>query len=305
MFPTVNFHNALPKSLLRPRIVILVLLFLYILIECIVIGGCVTSQTTTVYVSSLTYSATEMTYADFPQSVLELEVRVGYFSTCMKLHTNETSTDWLCGTNDDKILGTNSNFDSNSDANIDLYTIYKATAYRYRHQCLLPWLLFSAIFASFFTVVCFIAFPRNNHEFPSLKFFRFYILPTFLSFLSFILSLLAAVWQETNTATSTNLMNVMVDQYYSVKATYGSGSSALLWVGVILTGFGFLLLSVMTILSINVKFDEYRESNEYQISYLKTELGHDPFMSNQSLRDQETSLVVSGSIYSKKTELSD
>lgn len=255
MKPSSFYRNYLfapiSVSQLRPRHFAVFMLFLYILLECIVVGLCITPGTKSAYVAKLTYVASDNTEYFYSGSISQLNVRVGYFSTCIQAQTPNNKGLWSCLRNETELLLRNPNYNASSPADQDLKNFFKDTAYMFRHDCMSPWLLVVAILISFLLIFFFAIQPPNEG-------LMLYTISTVTLWTAFSLSLVAAVWQETNTLTGTKLMKVMVDDYFSLKTHYGDGARALVWVGVALTGLGFFSLLVLTLGSVTLRMQEYR-----------------------------------------------
>ncbi|GMM38509.1 hypothetical protein DASC09_058480 [Saccharomycopsis crataegensis] len=254
--PYRNYQfERMSMSEVRPRHILVFMLFLYVLLECIVVGSCISNVTKSAYVAKLTYIGSDNTEYFYSDTISKLNVRVGYFSTCIQTETSTSTGSWQCHRNETELLINDSNFNSSSPPDEDLAVFFKNTAYMFRHDCMSPWILVVAIIISFFTIFAFAIVPPSEASI-------WYVVSTGGAFFSFSLSLVAAVWQETNTLTGTKLMEVMADDYFSLETHYGNGARALIWIGVVLLGIGFTCLLFMTIVSIKMGID--REMSYYQ-----------------------------------------
>lgn len=224
----------------RPRHYVVFFLFLYILLECITIGGSISPQTRGVYVAKLTYVAGDNTEYFYSNTISQLNVRVGYFSSCIQTKTPSNTGSWKCGRNESMLLSNDANFNASSPPDQDLYNFFENTAVMFRQQCMTPYILVVAILISFVSIFLF-AFQLPDTG------FNYYKYSSIVCYLAFSLSLVAAVWQETNTLTGTKLMKVMVDDYYSLSTQYGTSARAMIWIGVVLTFFASASLFTMSL----------------------------------------------------------
>ncbi|GMM32786.1 hypothetical protein DASC09_001110 [Saccharomycopsis crataegensis] len=204
----------------------IIFLVLYIIFGCIVVSGCTSSSVSELNIAKLTYTATEAAMKESPSGVTKLEVNMGYFASCIVIHTNDSVSSTSCSTNETTILLANSNqFDQTQVTNADLFNFMVGTAKRFRVRCMDPYSLIVAVILSFICVVSF-AFTSPvtaNHM---------YKYAAGLSYISFTLSLVSAIWLQTNITTATGIMNRMADQYFTLSATRGSVDNGLLWAGV-------------------------------------------------------------------------
>lgn len=252
-FPTRDYRfSRFRMTDFRPRHWATVFLFFYILLSCIVVGGSISPPTKGVYLAKLTYKATDNADYFYSGSITQLDARIGYFSTCLRTHTNTTKGSWQCSRNETQILLNDHHFNLTSPPDKDLYNFFHSTAYMFRHDCMSPYILVVSIVLSFITI-CFYAWyvPWSNANFFRVSFS--------LSAIAFSLALVAAVWQETNTVTGTKLMKVMVDDYYSLSTHYGTGVRALIWISVVLSFCAATSLLVLMFASIAVSRTEAEE----------------------------------------------
>ncbi|ODV63386.1 Fig1 domain-containing protein ASCRUDRAFT_78505 [Ascoidea rubescens DSM 1968] len=219
--------NELKISSIRPRHYAVFFLLIYIIFECIVIGSSITSGTSSTYVIRLNYNSFSNTARFYPDAVTKVEVRVGYFSSCLKASNNETTSGWSCGDNEPRLLEINRNFEPDSTPNQDLLNFIQLTATKFREECLTPYILLVSILLSFFTIVLF-AFVSPTSQ-P-----KMYQFSTGICYIGFSLALVAAVWQETNVLTGKILMASMEDDYFGLETNAGVSARVLIWFGVAL-----------------------------------------------------------------------
>lgn len=210
----------------RPRHYVVIFLVIFLVIYALLIISSTTKNGKVFHLLEITFDSGDANsgvyYAD---ALTELKVDVGYFASCIQTNYLNTVTDWNCGTNETHLLITDNNFSMSSKANVDLMNLYLGTAGEFRKYCLTPYVVVAALAVTFLTLIMFaFASPQSS---PGM-----YKYAAMVCFLGFAITLVAAVWQETNIMTAKHLMKSMVDSYYGMKVTYNLVARVLVWVGV-------------------------------------------------------------------------
>lgn len=203
-------------------------LVVHIIFGCVIVAGCTSSAGQGLNIAKLKYSASDSALAASPKAVLQLEVNLGYFASCLQITTQTSQSSLTCSTNETAILiSDTNNFDQSVGMNVDLFNFMVGTAKRFRIRCMDPYTLIVAVILSFAAIVCY-AFtsPRGSKY--------MYKYAAAFSYFSFILTLASAVWLETNITTALLILNTMVDLYYSLSAERGSVDHGLMWTAVVM-----------------------------------------------------------------------
>ncbi|ODV58529.1 Fig1 domain-containing protein ASCRUDRAFT_119594 [Ascoidea rubescens DSM 1968] len=258
-------HNRLQRikelkvQQVRPRHFAIVFLLLYIIFECIVVGGSITPGTRGTYVMELKYISEDNTVFFQQDSISELQVRVGYFSSCLKSYSDNGNSGWECGNNELRIIYNKDNFNRNSTANIDLLNFVSETSVKFREDCLSPYVLIVSIILSFLSIFLFAFVSPSSNP-------KFYKFSTVVIYLAFSLALVGAVWQETNVLTGSKLMGVMEDDYYRLETHSGITARVLVWFGVSL-----LIASCVSLAALSIIGELVRSTqDELEIEATKT-----------------------------------
>ncbi|GMM32785.1 hypothetical protein DASC09_001100 [Saccharomycopsis crataegensis] len=229
----INRQNISLQRLVRPRHICVVLLFIYIILEALVLATCTTPAVSNYYLLSLTYLETQEN-----SPISELRLRLGYFSSCVSVNGGSYS----CGVNAYDMLLASSEFDSSNASCVDLYNLVIETADMFRSRCMTPYILLISVIMSFLilTMMAFIS-PRNYRNAYKPVFFVCYV--------SLSLSVIASVWQESNINTANMLFQQVLDNYYTVQAHYGDYTRGAIWAGTgiqILISLSSLMLAIMS-----------------------------------------------------------
>lgn len=210
----------------RPRHYVVIVLLVFLVFYALLVVSSTTSLARAFHLLEFKFDSgiakSGVYYAD---ALTELKVDVGYFSSCIQTNYLNKVNSWNCGTNETNLLYTDSNFSANAPANIDLLSFYIATAGEFRKYCLTPYVVLVAAGVAFLTLVMFaFASPRSS---PGM-----YKYAAIVCFLGFAVTLVAAVWQETNILTATHLIKGMEDSYYGLTVKYNIVARVFVWVGV-------------------------------------------------------------------------
>lgn len=212
----LGYHRSL-----RPRHFAVILLFLYVLLEAIVLATCTTTTTKSYYLTRLQYAAE----VESGNSIVALDLRLGYFSSC--LYTTSVSglkSSWSCGIDAYQQLISDSNFDQSNQVDVALYNLVLDTADIFRRRCLTPYILLTSVILSFVVLTLMASVSPLIHRHA----YKFVFL---LSYVSLALSVVASVWQETNIKTANMLMLEVMNDYFVLSTNYGSYTRAAVWTG--------------------------------------------------------------------------
>lgn len=245
-----RFNNQFVKRSLRPRHICVILLFIYVILQSLVLATCSSPSTVNYYLTKLKYTRT----ANDDDAIGQLDLRLGYFGACLRTSMSDSTTSksssgnsWTCGNNAYTLLLSDPSFDSSNNVDVQLYNLVLDTGDLIRRRCLTPYVLLISVVLSFL-IVCTFAFatPRNS---PSLYKGLF-----FVSYISVSLSVIASIWQETNIKTANMLLSEVMNDYYSLEADYGPYARAAIWVG---TGIQILISLCCLLLVVTQKFYPY------------------------------------------------
>ncbi|GMM32787.1 hypothetical protein DASC09_001120 [Saccharomycopsis crataegensis] len=218
--------STLKLQSIKPRHYVVIILVFFLVFYALLISSSTTTTSRPFHLLEITFSSGDASsgvyYAD---ALTELQVDIGYFSSCIQTNYLNNIDSWTCGTNEKHLLLTDSNFSDSSDANVDLLNLYIGTAQEFRKYCLTPYVVVAALAVAFFTLVMF-AFSSPQSS-PGM-----YKYAAMVCFLGFAITLVAAVWQETNILTATHLMKTMVDSYYEISISYNIIARVFVWMGV-------------------------------------------------------------------------
>lgn len=204
-----------------------ILLFLYIVLESLVVASSVSKEASNYYLLELKYTMNNDTVIQVdPTSLItqnvitELTYRAGYFGACIQ--TNNES--YICGANSTQLLLSALNFDITNEVDSDLYNFFVETSDIFRTRCLTPYvLLLSIIFSAMLFVACLVADPLHYNAFGTMF---------ALAYITVAFAIIAAVWQDTNTNTALLLFSQILDNFYSVATKQGSYCRGAIWFGV-------------------------------------------------------------------------
>lgn len=244
---------------IKPRHYVVILLMVFLVLYCILAAGATANGSRSFSIVTFTYTAgtkssttssslaasssspsVEQTY--YSDALTSLTVEVGYFASCLQTNFLNQESTWSCSSNETQlILSSDNNFTLTSKANMDLFDLFQATAVEFRTYCLSPYVIIVSLAVSFLTLLMFaLSSPKTN---PG-----FYKWAAILCFLGFAITLVAAVWQETNVITMQHMLSgAIVDSYYVVETKYNRTARVLAWFGV---GIMLLATGLLTFLAV-------------------------------------------------------
>lgn len=203
------------QRVVRPKNVCVLLLFIYIVLESIVLATCTTPLISEYYLTSITYNSL---VSNVP--IQQLRLHMGYFSSCISVNEG----DWSCGINAYQMLLALPEFNTEDKSCVDLYNLVVSSADLIRKRCLTPYVLLISVVTSFLILVLMASISPYRGV-------NFYYFVFAISYVSLLLSVIASVWQETNIKTVNLLLTQVLDNYYSLQTSYGDYCRAAIWVG--------------------------------------------------------------------------
>lgn len=243
--------RAISFKMIKPRHYAVLLLIVFLVVFCLLIVSSTTTTARNFHLLQITFNSGDaksgVYYAD---ALTELKADIGYFATCIQTNFLNNVNEWNCGTNETHLLLTDTNFLASLNANLDLLNLYIQTAAEFRKYCLTPYAIVAALACGFFALMLF-AFTSPLSS-PGM-----YKYGAIVTFLAFAISLVAAVWQETNILTATHLFKSVVDSYYGISVHYNIASRVLVWMGV-----GFSLLATGTLVVLATLSTLFRDITE-------------------------------------------
>ncbi|ODV60688.1 uncharacterized protein ASCRUDRAFT_76065 [Ascoidea rubescens DSM 1968] len=183
-------------------------------------------------------------------AISRVDLQMGYFGSCLKIHKNSNSHEWVCGNNEIKLLLSDQFFNQHITQNQSLTYFINDTAKLFRSDCITPYILIVAIALSTINLLTLIFISPSYH--PGI-----YRYSAFISYLSFSLALIAAIWQETNLLTAIRLFSKMQNDYYDLSSSYSILSRVFIWVGVALQFITSLLLATLAIVGSIIQIGDF------------------------------------------------
>lgn len=238
------------------RSVSIILLALSMMLSCIAAASCTSALSKNAYVAKLTYKATQNTINTSEYGVEALQVNLGYFSSCLQFTTiqSHSVSDFQCSTNETTIILSNSNyFNTSVETNVDLFNFFIGTGKSFRVRCLNAYVLIISVVFSFLTIMCY-GFSNSSAMERSTTTYKYVCI---FSYLSFILTLVNAIWLETNITTALQIMNRMADQNYSLSASRGITLRGLVW-----ASFVFQIISSLFVVYLGILVEHIEQTKD-------------------------------------------